>query len=94
MYKTVREEEYMELMVAISEKSEEELCAIVESGRVNDIITGYLVLLLHRMGINIEKVRREDIDFLLGRVSAREAQILGKIYENPLTTAKIRNTLF
>ena len=39
------ENEYVGVMVNLYEKSNEEICAIAESGRIDDIMTGYLVLI-------------------------------------------------
>lgn len=48
------ENEYVGLLVNMYEKSNEELCAIAESGRIDDIMTGYLVLILHKVGVAME----------------------------------------
>lgn len=75
----LKEEEYVELIVAMSEKTEGELCAIAESRRMDDIMIGYLVLLLHKVGMGIQEAARMDFLKVFQEVPAREAQLLGKM---------------
>ena len=67
------ENEYVGLLVNMYEKSNEELCAIAESGRRDDIMTGYLVLIL-------EKVNEIDYYSIFRKIDVREAQMLGRLY--------------
>lgn len=80
MHNLIREEEYVELIVAMSEKTEGELCAIAESRRMDDIIIGYLLLLLHKVGMSMQEAAEMDFLTVFREVSAREAQTLGKMY--------------
>lgn len=80
MHNLIREEEYVELIVSMSEKTEDELCAIVESRRMDDIIIGYLVLLLNKVGMSIQEAESMDFSTVFRNVTAREAQALGKLY--------------
>lgn len=72
--------EYVEVMVNMYEKSNEELCAIAESGRIDDIMTGYLVLALHKVGVAIELVNEIDYRTIFRKIDVREAQMLGRLY--------------
>ncbi len=74
------ENEYVGLMVNMYEKSNEELCAIAESGRIDDIMTGYLVLILHKVGVAMEKVNEIDYCSIFRKIDVREAQMLGRLY--------------
>ena len=76
----IREEEYLQIMVAMAEKTEGELCAIADSGRMDNIIAGYLVLMLRKAGLDMQEIVRLDFDALLHDISAAEAQMLGKMY--------------
>lgn len=78
----IREEEYLEVMVSMSEKTEGEICAIAESGRMDNIIAGYLVLMLHKVGIDMQEIMKLDFDTLFHNISATEAQLLGKLYKS------------
>ena len=62
------------------EKSNEELCAIAESGRIDEIMTGYLVLILHKVGVAMEKVNEIDYSSIFRKIDVREAQMLGRLY--------------
>ena len=75
-----KENEYVGLMVNMYEKSNEELCAIAESGRIDDIMTGYLVLILHKVGVAMEKVNEIDYSSIFRKIDIREAQMLGRLY--------------
>ena len=74
------ENEYVGLMVNMYEKSNDELCAIAESGRIDDIMTGYLVLILHKVGVAMEKVNEIDYSSIFRKIDVREAQMLGRLY--------------
>ena len=74
------ENEYVGLLVNMYEKSNEELCAIAESGRIDDIMTGYLVLILHKVGVAMEKVNEIDYYSIFRKIDVREAQMLGRLY--------------
>ncbi|MCI9423484.1 hypothetical protein [Sporofaciens musculi] len=74
------ENEYVGLMVNMYEKSNDELCAIAESGRIDDIMTGYLVLILHKVGVTMEKVNEIDYGAIFRKIDVREAQMLGRLY--------------
>ncbi len=74
------ENEYVGVMVNLYEKSNEEICAIAESGRIDDIMTGYLVLILHKVGVAMEKVNEIDYSAIFRKIDVREAQMLGKLY--------------
>lgn len=74
------ENEYVGLMVNMYEKSNEELCAIAESGRIDDIMTGYLVLILHKVGVAVEKVNEIDYSSIFRKIDVKEAQMLGRLY--------------
>ncbi|MEZ3485163.1 MAG: hypothetical protein K1W22_00830 [Lachnospiraceae bacterium] len=74
------ENEYVGVMVNLYEKSNEEICAIAESGRIDDIMTGYLVLILHKVGVAMEKVNEIDYSEIFRKIDVREAQMLGKLY--------------
>ena len=73
------ENEYVGLMVNMYEKSNEELCAIAESGRIDDIMTGYLVLILHKVGVAMEKVNEIDYCSIFRKIDVREAQMFGRL---------------
>ena len=75
-----KENEYVGLMVNMYEKSNEELCAIAESGRIDDIMTGYLVLILHKVGVAMEKVNEIDYSSIFRKIDVREVQMLGRLY--------------
>lgn len=79
-----REDEYLEIMVSMSEKTDGEICAIAESGRMDNIIAGYLVLLLRKAGLNMQEIAKLDLDSLFRSISAAEAQMLGKLYKRRL----------
>lgn len=74
------ENEYVGVMVNLYEKSNEEICAIAESGRIDDIMTGYLVLILHKVGVAMEKVNELDYSAIFRKIDVREAQMLGRLY--------------
>ena len=74
------ENEYVGVMVNLYEKSNEEICAIAESGRIDDIMTGYLVLILHKVGVAMDKVDEIDYNSIFRKIDVREAQILGRLY--------------
>ncbi|MEY8411659.1 hypothetical protein AALB51_10445 [Lachnospiraceae bacterium 62-26] len=74
------ENEYVGVMVNLYEKSNEEICAIAESGRIDDIMTGYLVLILHKVGVAMDKVDEIDYNAIFRKIDVREAQMLGRLY--------------
>ena len=74
------ENEYVGVMVNLYEKSNEEICAIAESGRIDDIMTGYLVLILHKVGVAMDKVYEIDYNAIFRKIDGREAQMLGRLY--------------
>ena len=74
------ENEYVGVMVTLYEKSNEEICAIAESGRIDDIMTGYLVLILHKVGVAMDKVDEIDYNSIFRKIDVREAQMLGRLY--------------
>ncbi|MCI9340350.1 MAG: hypothetical protein HFG94_06775 [Dorea sp.] len=74
------ENEYVGVMVNLYEKSNEEICAIAESGRIDDIMTGYLVLILHKVGVAMDKVDEIDYNSIFRKIDVREAQMLGRLY--------------
>ena len=76
------ENEYVGVMVNLYEKSNEEICAIAESGRIDDIMTGYLVLILHKVGRSpaMDKVDEIDYNSIFRKIDVREAQMLGRLY--------------
>lgn len=74
------ENEYVGVMVNLYEKSNEEICAIAESGRIDDIMTGYLVLILHKVGVAMDKVDAIDYASVFRKIDVREAQMLGRLY--------------
>lgn len=80
MYHFMKEEEYVGLVVSMSEKTEEELCAMAESRRMDDIIVGYLVLVLHKIGIDLQETDRIDFQKILQDITAQEAQTVGRLY--------------
>ena len=74
------ENEYVGVMVNLYEKSNEEICAIAESGRIDDIMTGYLVLILHKVGVAMDKVDEIYYNSIFRKIDVREAQMLGRLY--------------
>ena len=74
------ENEYVGVMVNLYEKSNEEICAIAESGGIDDIMTGYLVLILHKVGVAMDKVDEIDYNSIFRKIDVREAQMLGRLY--------------
>ena len=74
------ENEYVGVMVNLYEKSNEEICAIAESGRIDDIMTGYLVLILHKVGVAMDKVDEIEYNSIFRKIDVREAQMLGRLY--------------
>ena len=48
---------------------------------MDNIIVGYLVLILRKAGLNMQEIAKLNLDSLLRSVSAVEAQMLGKLYK-------------
>lgn len=69
-------EQHKELFVDMVGKSEEEINAMADTGMFNDIIKGYCLIALERLGLS-----DKDFDFriLFDEVNAYEAREAGRV---------------